>query len=313
MAIDTETARLFLAGKQAGIKYGHMLMLGRQNYLLRPSETRTLFQEFDLQPDSRLLTKSTIATPPFAEPFFESVGATRCESMDISTYEGATIIHDSNEPVPVGLHEQFDLVFDGGTLEHVFHFPQALHNAMQMTRVGGWYAGFTPGNNWFGHGFYQFSPEVYYRALSAENGFSRCVVFAVPEGWGLKWYLVADPAKLGTRTNLINGLRTPLLVLAHKTGPTPAKLRLQQSDYQGFWQGNVQALNTGKTRRESRWAQSLKSALYSNFPKLTRRLATLEARTWSGEYKIGRATVFEPVARGSLVATLARLAGNVPF
>ena len=152
-----------------------------------------------------------------------------------------------------------------------------------MIKTGGYYAGFTPGNNWFGHGFYQFSPEVFYRALSPENGFATCVVFAVPEGWGLKWYLVRDPARLRTRTNLINGLRTPLLVLAHKTGPTPAKLRLQQSDYQAFWDKNAPVLNTGKTREEGGLTQNVKSRLYQNFPRLTRRLATLEARPWAGE------------------------------
>jgi hypothetical protein len=307
MAIDTETARLFLACKQAGISFGRILMLGRQNYLLRPSETRALFSSFGLKPDPRLLEEPRGSNPPFSEPFFECLGATACDSMDVSTYEGATIIHDSNEPVPATLHEKFDLVFDGGTLEHVFHFPQALLNAMQMTKPDGWYAAFTPGNNWFGHGFYQFSPEVYYRALSQENGFSKCAVFAVPEGFGLKWYLVKDPAELRTRTNLINGLRTPLLVLARKTGPTPAKLRLQQSDYQAFWNQNAPVLNTGKTRQDGGLAQSIKATLYRNLPQFTRRLATLEARPWTGEYTIRKPGVFAPVNQADLLSMIGRL------
>lgn len=307
MAIDTETARLFLAARQAGIPLGKLLMLGRQNYLLRPSETRALFDSFGLPPDARLLAEQTGPNPPFSEPFFECLGAVSCDSMDVSTYEGATIIHDSNEPVPVALHEKFDTVFDGGTLEHVFHFPQALHNAMLMIKRGGWYAGFTCGNNWFGHGFYQFSPELFYRALSSQNGFAACAVFAVPEGFGLRWYLVKDPAQLRARTNLINSLRTPLLVLAHKTGPTPATLRLQQSDYQAFWDQNAPVLNTGKTRQEAGLVQSLKSTLYRHFPVFTRRLATLEARPWSGEYTIRKASVFEPLGARDLVSAIARL------
>jgi hypothetical protein len=307
MAIDTEPARLFIACKQAGIKFGRLLLLGRQNYLLRPPETRALFSSFGLTPDPRLLAEQTGASPPFCEPFFECLGATSCDSMDVSTYEGATIIHDSNDPVPANLHEKFDMVFDGGTLEHVFHFPQALHDAMRMIAVGGWFVGLTPGNNWLGHGFYQFSPEVFYRAFSKQNGFSKCAVFAVPEGFGLKWYLVQDPARLRERTKLINSLRTPLLVLAQKTGATPPKLRPQQSDYQAYWDRNAPVLNTGKTKQDSGLVQKVKRALYQLLPDLTRGLATLEARPWSSEYSIRNPKVFIPVDKGALASLISKL------
>ncbi len=307
MALDSETARLFLAAKKAGIPFGRMLMLGRQNILMRPSETRELFASYGWKPDERLLTEEAYVKPPFAEPFFQSLGATACESMDVSPYEGASLVHDLNEPLPPEHAEKFDLVFDGGTLEHVFNFPQALHNAMHLIKPGGWYAGFTCGNNWFGHGFYQFSPEVYYRALSRANGFSKCAVFLVPEGLGLKWYLADDPARLRTRTNLINGLRTPLLVLAHKAAPTPPKLKLQQSDYEPYWQKNAPVLNTGKLREDTMPVVSFKVKLYKALPRLTRRLATLEARPWCPEYTIRKQKVFKPVPREDLASVIANL------
>ncbi len=310
MAIDSETARLFLACKQAGIPFGRMLMLGRQNLLPGPAELRQLFHSFGLEPDKRLLTDEAYSNPPFAEPFFESLGAKTCESMDYSTYEGATYIHDMNEPLPAEHREKFDLVFDGGTLEHVFNFPQALHNAMQLVKIGGWYAGFTPGNNWFGHGFYQFSPEVYYRALSPQNGLSKCVVFMVPEGFGFKWYLVKDPAKLRTRTNLIGSLRTPLLVLAQKSAATPDKLRLQQSDYQEYWDKNAPVLNTGKIRNDAGTVKNLKRMLYRTVPRLTRHLSTLEARSWSPEYTVHKRDVFVPIPTKGLPSVIANLPVN---
>jgi len=307
MAIDSETARLFLAARKAGVAFGRMLMLGRQNILLRPSETQALFRQYEQKPDERLLAPEGYVKPPFAEPFFESLGATSCEAMDFSPYEGAALVHDLNEPLPAEHVEKYDLVFDGGTLEHVFNFPQALHNAMQLIKPSGWYAGFTGGNNWFGHGFYQFSPEVYYRALSRANGFSKCAVFLVPEGLGLKWYLVQDPARLRTRTNLINSVRTPLLVLARKAAPTPAKLRLQQSDYAPYWEKNAPVLNTGKVRQDTMPVLSLKAKLYQLLPILTRRLATLEARPWCPEYTIRKAKVFVPVAKDNLAAVIGSL------
>ena len=311
MAIDSETARLFLACKQAGINLGRMVMLGRQNFLLRPAETRSLFQSYGLTPDPRLLVPTSPGSdPPFAEPFFESLGATACEAMDVSSYEGANLVHDMNEPLPSHLYEQFDLVFDGGTLEHVFQFPRALHNAMQLVKPGGWFVGFTGGNNWFGHGFYQFSPEVYYRALSRQNGFSKCAVFLVPEGLGLKWYLVRDPAQLRNRTNLINSLRTPLLVLGQKAAPTPAKLQLQQSDYLPYWAENAPVLNTGKVLKDPTFVLSLKARLYQWMPVFTRRLATLEARPWCSEYTIRKRHVFVPIDKTTLASVIAGLPAN---
>lgn len=307
MAIDSETAILFLAARKAGINFDRVLMLGRQNIITRPSETKQLFEMFGLKADERLLTRDAYDKPPFAEPFFEALGAKACESMDYSSYEGATIVHDLNEPLPPNLREQYDMVFDGGTLEHVFHFPQALHNAMHLVKPGGYYAGFTPGNNWFGHGFYQFSPEVYYRALSRENGFSKCAVFIVPEGLGLKWYLVADPAELKSRTNLITGLRTPMLVLAKRTGAVPDKLRLQQSDYESFWQNKEAGLNTGKIHTDSGMATKVKRFLYQSAPRFTRRLATLEARPWSREYTVKKPNIFVPVNPPELPDFLKRI------
>ena len=283
-------------------------MLGRQNYLLRPAETQAIFKSHGMNPDSRLLKPAPPGSnPPFAEPFFECLGATACQAMDVSPYEGAEIIHDMNERLPSDWIEKFDLVFDGGTLEHVFQFPQALHNAMQLVKTGGWFASFTPANNWFGHGFYQFSPEVYFRALSRQNGFSKCAVFMVPEGLKLSWYQVKDPDELKTRTNLINGLRTPLLVIAKKAAPTPPTLRLQQSDYLSYWSQKDPKLNTGKVAQEANFTLRLKDLLYRLMPVFTRRLATLEARRWCHEYSIRRSDMFQPIDKSRLGEVIASL------
>lgn len=91
--------------------------------------------------------------------------------MDASKYEGASVVQDLNQPVPDSLKERFDAIFDGGTLEHVFNIPAALKNCMEMTKVGGRFYMHTCANNLCGHGFYQFSPELFYRVFSEQNGF----------------------------------------------------------------------------------------------------------------------------------------------
>jgi hypothetical protein len=44
-----------------------------------------------------------------------------------------------NKPVPDNLRSRFSVVFDGGTLDHVFNICQALKNAMEMVEVGGYF------------------------------------------------------------------------------------------------------------------------------------------------------------------------------
>ncbi len=308
MAIDSETARLLISCKKAGVNFGRTVTLGRQYYMVRPAETRAIFRSFGLEPDARLLKPSPYsANHGFAEPLFECLGATRCEAVDVSDYEGANLLHDLNEPLPPAWAEQFDVVFDGGTLEHVFNFPQALHNSMQMVKPGGWFIGFSPANNWFGHGFYQFSPEVYYRALSPRNGFSKCGVFMVPEGLTLSWYLIRDPIQLKTRTNLINSLRTPLLIVAQKSASTPAKLCVQQSDYVPLWNEKAPQWDHGKVFRDKLGTLWLKDKLYALMPGFTRRLATLEARGWCREYSIHKPQVFQPLNKAGLPKIIAEL------
>ena len=42
---------------------------------------------------------------------------------------------------------------------------------MEMVKRGGHFIGVTTLNNFCGHGFYQFSPELYYRVFAPGNGF----------------------------------------------------------------------------------------------------------------------------------------------
>src|SRR5262249_26462815 len=152
-----------------------------------------------------------------------------------SSFEGASVIHDINLPIPDELKGRFSVVIDGGTLEHVFNFPQALKNAMEMVAVHGHFLAVTPSNNWMGHGFYQFSPELFFRAFSDENGFKIENMFIC--GWLRgRWYRVSDPKVIGQRVELINNYPMFLLVQAKRlykadifaTAP-------QQSDYVASW------------------------------------------------------------------------------
>ena len=91
-------------------------------------------------------------------------------------------------------------------------------------------------NNWCGHGFYQFSPELFFRALSEENGFTveRMVLHRMgPYG---RWYEVVDPEEIRSRVELVTFLPVQLLIQARRTRVTAVFGRTpQQSDYTPRW------------------------------------------------------------------------------
>lgn len=72
----------------------------------------------------------------------------------------ASIKHDMNLPISASFFNQYDLVVDSGTLEHIFNFPQALMNISNILKVGGIAYHFLPACSWLEHGFCQFSAEA---------------------------------------------------------------------------------------------------------------------------------------------------------
>jgi hypothetical protein len=107
-----------------------------------------------------------------AVEFYRELGFANVETLDSSDYEGAQHIFDLNsECLPVGLAGRFDVVFNGGTLEHVFHVPNALASMTAMLKCNGIVAHLAPTNGWVDHGFYQISPTLlhdYYEAAGFE-------------------------------------------------------------------------------------------------------------------------------------------------
>jgi hypothetical protein len=186
----------------------------------------------------------------YVDAFLEILGADKVDALDFSNYEGASILHDLDRPVPPELHQSFDCVLDGGLLEHVFNFPAAIKNCMEMTRCGGHVILFTTANNFMGHGFYQFSPELFFRIFSPENGF-ELVRMAVQENQFVLTsaldvplrvdlagprYEVTDPAKIGQRVELVNSCPVVMYVLAKRTKIVPIfSASPKQSDYVTTW------------------------------------------------------------------------------
>jgi hypothetical protein len=233
MGLDINSVQFLIAARKSGVPIGDVLMIGRQDLNVYPVKMRRVLTKAGL-PDE--LFAPNAPDTRYAEPVFKSLGARSVASLDASAFEGAEFVHNLNQPVGNELKQRFDLVYDGGTLEHVFNFPVALQNCMEMIRENGRLFMHTIANNWCGHGFYQFSPELFYNVLCAENGFEveRMILHVVgPYG---RWYEVANPQAIRSRVELVNSLPVQLLIQARRTHIVPLFGRTpQQSDYTPRW------------------------------------------------------------------------------
>jgi hypothetical protein len=246
MGLNREAVRFLISARRCGVDFTRTATLGRQNLYVARSELLALFHEQSVVPSTPFDCGSE--SIEYADEFFALLGAQHYAAIDASDYEGAVEIHDMNRPIPLHLKMSFDAVVDGGTLEHIFDFPTALKNCMEMVRVGGHLLLITPANNYCGHGFYQFSPDLYYRALSSENGFmvERMIAYEVyPHG---QWYQVADPASVAARVELLGtDQRILLMVRARRTQEVPIFARPpQQSDYVATWSRSESNHSSGR-------------------------------------------------------------------
>ena len=176
----------------------------------------------------------------------------------MSDYEGADLIADMNQPVGPDLHQRFDAVIDGGSLEHIFNVPVALSNFIRMARPGGRIFVSTPANNLCGHGFYQFSPELMFRAFGEPQGCAvrevSLVSFSSPGIEQLRArnaYRVADPDQLGERVGLMSRRAAMVLVEAEKLRhlEEPFSTPPQQSDYSARWEAGRRHASGGRLDR----------------------------------------------------------------
>jgi hypothetical protein len=186
-------------------------------------------------------------------------GAKCVDSWDYSDYEGASHIADMNKPLK-DVPTTYDTVLDAGSLEHVYNAPQALLNVSQLCCIGGQILHILPANNFCGHGFWQFSPELFFSLYSELNGYSETRVFLANEYRTDVWYEVMKPTN-GHRANIISF--TPVYALCRTVKVRqPCHENVQQSDYIHIWQQNEE--RQPQTEVRPAWRAKLKSTLQTS-------------------------------------------------
>lgn len=237
MGLGINGTKSLLYARTQGVSFAKTAMIGRHKLYSYVDSFKKDLTEFGFDVTTEKVKLLLTEENGYAEPFLQTLGANEISSFDASDYESPTHVHDFNLPLPDTFKNRFTTVLDAGTLEHVFNFPVAIKNCMEMIEVGGHFIGITPTNNLCGHGFYQFSPELIFRVFSEINGFEVKKLILFEDGYKANWYEVQDPAVIRQRVTLVNTRPSSLFVIARKTQSVPIfSTTPQQSDYVSLWE-----------------------------------------------------------------------------
>jgi hypothetical protein len=217
MGIPRPVVRLLFEEGRRRPFTGSVLQLGRCFvYLTWPEMKRwarrdgfALREDVEVEPshDPRLARRGCISD----RTFFRALGFDRVESLDVFLDEEPTFRHDLNRPIPEELAGRYDVVFDPGSLVHVFDQRQAWTNLARLVAPGGRAIhGGTPSSNHLDIGLYMFSPMLF-ADFYAANGWSQEALAVCefeplwfrgrfrPPSWWVRDYLpgVLDTFRLG--------------------------------------------------------------------------------------------------------------------
>lgn len=220
MGLDVSAFK-FLLHKSNEERFGTTVTLGRQNchtslYYLKKAGWKKKY------------------APNFIEDLCVDLFGSEPEvqSIDNSSYEDATIIHNMNnrfdDEIP-----KFDTVLDLGTLEHVFNVKQSFINASSLLKTGGRIMHVLPSNNFGGHGFYQYSPELFFSLYSEENGYIETEVYVKSSVSSKTYFRVKKPLN-GERAQ-ITSIYPVYVCVSTKKIKEVDQLIVQQSDYVSLW------------------------------------------------------------------------------
>ena len=264
MGLIYSRLKLMMEAKQNGTSFDNVITIGKQNLNLSKNEYYKLKNENGISLDT--------INYKFGERIFgddiikKCLGIKELSIIDYSDYENANILCDLNNLIPEELHSKFDVLIDGGSIEHIFNFPVAIKNYMNLIKTGGELFIFTNSNNHCGHGFYQFSPELFYRVFDKENGFQIKEVILMEHPYpGAELsekqicYKVKDPSDIGRRSTLVN--KHPLGIMVHAKKNRQTSIFDQnpmQSDYTKTWENSEKKV---EIRKQNKYKKLFKKIL----------------------------------------------------
>jgi hypothetical protein len=195
MGIYACMAKLILENRSTYNYRGKAVTLGEHHLNYNLQEVNSIFSEMNIQADrkkepifnERIKNSWIKADAVDAATLFNMIGFDTVDEIDVNDYEGASIIHDMNVPIPEKYHGNYDFVYDGGTVEHIFNIKDAMFNTSSLLKTGGTVVHIQPLSGWINHGFFQICPTFLSDYYSA-NGFSdiKCYILQINRIHGAK-------------------------------------------------------------------------------------------------------------------------------
>ncbi|MDA7443196.1 class I SAM-dependent methyltransferase [Candidatus Pelagibacter ubique] len=219
MALTFHTFKFLEKLKKDNLNFGETLTIGRLNNLLEKEDFKLLNIQIDQNVYADRLMKQ----------YFNLFSL---NALDYSSFEDADIIHDLNIPLE-SPDKQFNTIIDFGTSEHVFNVTECLKNISNLCKINGHIVHCLPANNNCGHGFWQFSPELFFNIYDKRNGFDETEIFLINLFDKKNWYKI-NKQKIGERLELNSKEPLYLLVKTKKIGKNLYK-NINQSDYEQQW------------------------------------------------------------------------------
>lgn len=221
-------------------------MLGRQRWIgTRRAKSAEMFQDA-MTKYLPGLTEDDLRNPGdhYCETFFQKLGFDSVDSIDNSDFENATIIRDLSKPMDPETAPQFDVIYDGGTTEHIFDLPTAWRNIDTMLAPGGVVIGHSPCNNWLNHGVYQINPEAVFGFWEAALGYEVLNLILQPMRPAMtdRATTTTNPNETGMRPRALDEIppRAPLMLIYAVRKPVSGSKNgadVHQTDYKARWAG----------------------------------------------------------------------------
>jgi SAM-dependent methyltransferase len=273
MGIGISAFKFLLRENQRQPFSGKVLQLGRQDIVFTMEDAQQAARCFNFKlPEipAKLSAKPAFAAQHFLsdETVFKLLGFAECRAADVSSFESADYLFDLNDPdVPAQLRESFDVVVDSGTLEHVFHVPNALANIFKLLRPGGRIIHISPSSNHVDHGFYMFSPTLFYDFYTANEfeinvvKFFRYTIMAHIDPWDIVDYTPGrlQSVSFGGLDNNLYGI----ICVATKTAASTAHRVPQQGAWIELWnrkEPQSQQVQQAQPAKRPPWYRPVKKA-----------------------------------------------------
>lgn len=229
MGIDITGLEFILNSLKYVKSFNNLLTLGRQEIHLDFKNIVKLCNQYFIDIPETVVEQ-------YCEKLFKYFGFKNVDSIDNSDYEKATIIHDMNKPY--NSPTKYNFIFDGGCIEHIFNIPQVLENIINMLEVNGIFCSVTVNNNFSGHGFYQFSPEIFSRVFIEKYGMKiEEIYLAKVNSSKINWVNVKNTISQRNEYKFNDNEQVYILTIAKKISNTRQSLLSnfpQQYNYEEF-------------------------------------------------------------------------------